>query len=174
MVILFSRDSCDFLFISQFIFLIVSSNYLLLAFICVCHVSFLSRWSRKYLTPCLINLKTWLTHRVASPEGFITRRKTWLIAGETRTRLYLDLSRIVIIYLYCTPQQQRMLPLCKHNARTCGFENREAAMGIRSTDYATPFIRETLHLLRRRGVTRYSPLADWSYGGKLMLRVFVA
>jgi hypothetical protein len=40
MVILFSRDSCDFLFISQFIFLILSSNCLLLAFICVCHVSF--------------------------------------------------------------------------------------------------------------------------------------
>jgi hypothetical protein len=41
MVILFSRDSCDFLFISQFIFLTLSSNCLLLGFICVCHVSFL-------------------------------------------------------------------------------------------------------------------------------------
>jgi hypothetical protein len=39
MVILFSRDSCDFLFISQFILLTLSSNCLLLAFICVCHDS---------------------------------------------------------------------------------------------------------------------------------------
>jgi hypothetical protein len=43
MVILFSRDSCDFLFISQYIFLTLSSNCLLLAFICDRHVSFLSR-----------------------------------------------------------------------------------------------------------------------------------
>jgi hypothetical protein len=43
MVILVSRDICDFLFISQFILLTLSSNCLLLAFICVCHVSFLSR-----------------------------------------------------------------------------------------------------------------------------------
>jgi hypothetical protein len=53
MAILFSRDSCDFVFMSQFIFLILSSNCLLLAFICVCHVSFLSRWSPKYLTFCM-------------------------------------------------------------------------------------------------------------------------
>jgi hypothetical protein len=38
MVILFSRDSCDFLFISQFIFLTLSSNCLLLAFTCDRHV----------------------------------------------------------------------------------------------------------------------------------------
>jgi hypothetical protein len=50
MVILFSRDSCDFLFISQFILLTLSSNCLLLAFICVCHDSFWSRWSPRYLT----------------------------------------------------------------------------------------------------------------------------
>jgi hypothetical protein len=56
MVILFSWDSCDFLFMSQFIFLILGSNCLLLDFICVCHVSFLSRWSPKYLTSCLIGM----------------------------------------------------------------------------------------------------------------------
>jgi hypothetical protein len=48
MVILFSRDSCEFLAISQLIFLILNSKCLLLAFICVSHVSFLSRCSPKY------------------------------------------------------------------------------------------------------------------------------
>jgi hypothetical protein len=48
MVILFSRDSCEFLSISQLIFLIVSSNCLLLTFICVNDVSFLSRCSPKF------------------------------------------------------------------------------------------------------------------------------
>jgi hypothetical protein len=56
MVVLFSRDSCDFLFISQFIFLILSSICLLLAFIYDRHVSFLSSWSPKYLTSCLIGM----------------------------------------------------------------------------------------------------------------------
>jgi hypothetical protein len=41
MVILFSRDSCDFLFISEFIFLILSSNCILLAFMYFCHVGLL-------------------------------------------------------------------------------------------------------------------------------------
>jgi hypothetical protein len=40
MVILFSRDSCDLLSISQFMFLILSSNWRLLVFMCVRHVSF--------------------------------------------------------------------------------------------------------------------------------------
>jgi hypothetical protein len=57
MVILFPRDSCDFLFISQFIFLTLSSNCLLLAFICICHVIFLSRWSPRYLTSCLNGMR---------------------------------------------------------------------------------------------------------------------
>jgi hypothetical protein len=61
MVILFSRDSCDFLFISQFILLTLSSNCLLLAFICVCHDSFWSRWSPRYLTSCLIGMGKLLT-----------------------------------------------------------------------------------------------------------------
>jgi hypothetical protein len=43
MVILFSRDICYFLFISQYIFLTLSSNCILLAFVCDRHVSFLSR-----------------------------------------------------------------------------------------------------------------------------------
>jgi hypothetical protein len=55
-VILFSRDTCEFVSISQLIFLILSSRYLLLAFICVDHDSFLSRWSPKYLTSCLIGM----------------------------------------------------------------------------------------------------------------------
>jgi hypothetical protein len=61
MIILFSRDSCDLLFLSQFIFLTLSSNYLLLAFICVCNVSVLSRWSPRYLTSCLIGMEKLLT-----------------------------------------------------------------------------------------------------------------
>jgi hypothetical protein len=56
MVILFSRDSSDFLFISQYIFLTFSSNCLFSAFICDRHVSYLSRWSPRYLTPCLIGM----------------------------------------------------------------------------------------------------------------------
>jgi hypothetical protein len=43
MVILFSTDSYDLLFISQFMFQILNSNCLLLAFICVSHVNFLKR-----------------------------------------------------------------------------------------------------------------------------------
>jgi hypothetical protein len=42
-IALFSRDSCDFLFISQFIFLTLSSNCHLLAFICGRQVSFFSK-----------------------------------------------------------------------------------------------------------------------------------
>jgi hypothetical protein len=55
-VILFSRDSCEFVSISQLIFLILGSRCLLLASICVDHVRFLSRWSPKYLTSCVIGM----------------------------------------------------------------------------------------------------------------------
>jgi hypothetical protein len=57
MVILFSRDSCKFLSISQLIFLILSSKWFLLVCICVSHVNFLSRCSPKYLIFCLIRIR---------------------------------------------------------------------------------------------------------------------
>jgi hypothetical protein len=47
---LFSRDSCEFLSISQFLFLILIPNCLLSAFICVNVLVFLSRRSPKYST----------------------------------------------------------------------------------------------------------------------------
>jgi len=49
-VSLLSRDSCERVFISQLMFLSLSSSWHRLAFMCVLHVSFSSRWSPRYFT----------------------------------------------------------------------------------------------------------------------------
>jgi len=55
-VSLLSRDSCERAFISQLMLLSLSSSWHRLAFMCVFHVSFSSRWSPRYFTSFLTGM----------------------------------------------------------------------------------------------------------------------
>ena len=55
-VSLLSRDSCERVFFSQFMFLSLNFSWHPLAFMCVFHVSFSSRWSPRYFTSFLTGM----------------------------------------------------------------------------------------------------------------------
>jgi len=55
-VSMLSRDSCERVFISQFMLLSLSSSWHHLAFMCVLHVSFSSRCSPRYFTSFLTGM----------------------------------------------------------------------------------------------------------------------